>query len=71
MAGVECNGGQITRRTVAEGKERAKGTLGLGWSGIGAREGTFGEEELEDAGYSMVGDGLEKAIASLSSLSRP
>lgn len=56
---------------MAEGNESAKGTLGLGRSGIRGMEGILGDEELESVDSSGDIDGRENAIARRSSLSRP
>ena len=69
---MQWSGGAMTRMHVADAKESANGTRrsrALCEDRLGAAASCDGRgESVRDAG---VGEGFEKAIASLSSVSRP
>ena len=78
IAGVECKGGLITRKRVAEGNDKANGTFLTAFSPIGLDIMVPGELGRGDDGLGepdRVEDekdvGIEKATASRSSFSRP
>lgn len=75
IAGVECNGGFMTRKSVADGNERAKGTLLTALSAVKLERLLAEPFGSGDGGTDPeAGDkeaGFEKAMANLSSCSRP